>query len=129
MRSSTSDSQPRPHGDEPPARRGRRGPRAPPPPARPAPPPGGGRAAPAPGAPLVASDQLPERGMDPGAVLIALLGSPNLASRRAVFEQYDSTVGASTAGGPASVGAAVIRVVGTKKGLVAATDGNAGVSA
>jgi phosphoribosylformylglycinamidine synthase len=40
------------------------------------------RLAPAPGAPVVASDQLPERGMDPGAVLLALLGSPNLASRR-----------------------------------------------
>jgi phosphoribosylformylglycinamidine synthase len=86
------------------------------------------RAAPAPGAPVVASDQLPERGMDPGAVLLALLGSPNLAARRAVFEQYDSTVGASTVAGPGR-GAAVLRVPGTRKGLVAATDGNAGVSA
>ena len=67
--------------------------------------------------------------MDPGAVLLALLGSPNLASRRAVFEQYDSTVQAATAAGPASGGAAVIRVTGTSKALVAATDGNAGVSA
>ena len=40
------------------------------------------RAAPAPGVPLDPSDRLPERGMDPGAVLLALLGSPNLASRR-----------------------------------------------
>ena len=87
------------------------------------------RLAPAPGAPVVASDQLPERGMDPGAVLLALLGSPNLASRRAVFEQYDSTVGASTVAGPTSGGAAVLRVQGTPKALVAATDGNAGVSA
>ena len=87
------------------------------------------RLAPAPGAPLVASDQLPERGMDPGAVLLALLGSPNLASRRAVFEQYDSTVQAATAAGPTSGGAAVIRVTGTRKALVASTDGNAGVSA
>ena len=39
-------------------------------------------------------------GMDPGAVLLALLGSPNLASRRAVFEQYDSTVQAATVAGP-----------------------------
>jgi phosphoribosylformylglycinamidine synthase len=85
------------------------------------------RLAPAPGAPVVASDQLPERGMDPGAVLLALLGSPNLASRRAVFEQYDSTVQASTAAGPSSGGAAVLRVPGTSKGLAAATDGNAGV--
>jgi phosphoribosylformylglycinamidine synthase len=87
------------------------------------------RLAPAPGAPLAASDQLPERGMDPGAVLVALLGSANLASRRAVFEQYDSTVQAATAAGPTSGGAAIIRVTGTKKALVAATDGNAGVSA
>jgi phosphoribosylformylglycinamidine synthase subunit PurL len=86
------------------------------------------RAAPAPGAPVVAGDRLPERGMDPGAVLLTLLGSPNLASRRAVFEQYDSTVGASTVAGPGA-GAAVIRVPGTSKGLVAATDGNASVSA
>jgi phosphoribosylformylglycinamidine synthase len=78
---------------------------------------------------MVASDQLPERGMDPGAVLQALLGSPNLASRRAVFEQYDSTVQAATAAGPAGGGAAVLHVTGTSKGLVAATDGNAGVSA
>jgi phosphoribosylformylglycinamidine synthase len=87
------------------------------------------RLAPAPGAPLVASDHLPERGMDPGAVLLALLGSPNLASRRAVFEQYDSTVQAATAAGPTSGGAAILRIAGSPKALVAATDGNAGVSA
>jgi phosphoribosylformylglycinamidine synthase subunit PurL len=87
------------------------------------------RPAPAPGAPIDASDQLPERGMDPGAVLQALLGSPNLASSRAIFEQYDSTVQAATVAGPTSGGAAVIRVAGTSKALVAATDGNAGVSA
>ena len=82
------------------------------------------RLAPAPGAPVVASDQLPERGMDPGAVLLALLGSPNLASRRVVYEQYDSTVQASTIAGP-GWGAAVIRVPGTTKALVASTDANA----
>ena len=84
------------------------------------------RAAPAPGAPLDPSDRLPERGMDPGAVLLALLGSPNLASRRAVFEQYDSTVGADTVVGPGH-GAAVLRVKGTTKALVASTDGNQSV--
>jgi phosphoribosylformylglycinamidine synthase len=81
------------------------------------------RAAPAPGVPLGPSDRLPERGMDPGAVLLALLGSPNLSSRRAVFEQYDSTVGADTVVGPGH-GAAVLRIKGTTKALVAATDGN-----
>ncbi|HSL97688.1 MAG TPA: phosphoribosylformylglycinamidine synthase subunit PurL [Candidatus Deferrimicrobiaceae bacterium] len=86
------------------------------------------RLAPAPGAPVVASDQLPERGMDPGAVLLTLMGSPNLASRRAVYEQYDSTVGASTIAGPGR-GAAVVRVPGTAKALVASTDANAAVGA
>ena len=76
---------------------------------------------PAPGVPAVVSDRLPERGMDPGAVLLALLGSPNLASRHAVFGQYDSTVGADTVAGPGR-GAAVLRVKGTTKALVAATD-------
>ena len=86
------------------------------------------RGAPAPGAPAAVSDRLPERGMDPGAVLLALLGSANLASRHAVFEQYDSTVGADTVAGPGH-GAAVLRVRGTRKALVATTDGNQGVGA
>ena len=50
------------------------------------------RAAPAPGAPVEPVDTLPLRGQDPGAVLLALLGSPNLSSRRTVFEQYDHNV-------------------------------------
>ncbi len=53
--------------------------------------------------------------MDPGAVLLALLGSPNLSSRRLVYEQYDSTVGADTVAGPGR-GAAVLRVKGTTQG-------------
>ena len=64
--------------------------------------------------------------MDPGAVLLALLGSANLSSRHAVFEQYDSTVGADTVAGPGH-GAAVLRVKGTTKALVATTDGNQAV--
>ena len=86
------------------------------------------RGAPAPGAPATVSDRLPERGMDPGAVLLALLGSANLASRHAVFHQYDSTVGADTVAGPGR-GAAVLRVKGTTKALVATTDGNQSVGA
>jgi len=86
------------------------------------------RAAPAPGAPSTASDGLPERGMDPGAVLQALIGSANLASRRPVFEQYDSTVQANTVAGPGH-GAAVIRIKGTTKALVASTDANQAIGA
>jgi phosphoribosylformylglycinamidine synthase II len=88
------------------------------------------RAAPAPGtaAGEEATDRLPERGMDPGAVLTALLGSANLASRRPVFEQYDSTVQVNTVVGPGH-GAAVLRVKGTAKALVATTDANAPIGA
>jgi phosphoribosylformylglycinamidine synthase II len=84
------------------------------------------RAAPAPGSEPEPLDRLPERGMDPGAVLVALLGSANLSSRRPVYEQYDSTVQVGTVAGPGR-GAAVIRVEGTTKGLVATTDANAPV--
>jgi phosphoribosylformylglycinamidine synthase len=92
---------------------------------RPAPAPG----VPGPGsaAPETASEGLPERGMDPGAVLLALLGSANLASRRAVYEQYDSTVQANTVEGPGH-GAAVIRIKGTTKALVASTDANQAIA-
>ena len=74
------------------------------------------------------SNGLPERGMDPGAVLVALLGSANLAARRAVYEQYDSTVQANTVEGPGH-GAAVLRIKGSQKALVASTDANAPVGA
>ena len=86
------------------------------------------RQAPAPGIPLQAQDGLPERGMDPAAVLVALMGSPNLSSRRWVYEQYDSSVQSNTVERPGH-GAAVLRVKGTRKALVATTDGNQTVSA
>ena len=66
--------------------------------------------------------------MDPGAVLLALLGSANLAAARWVFDQYDSTVQANTVAGPGH-GAAVLRVKGTTKALVASTDANQAVGA
>ncbi len=86
------------------------------------------RAAPAPGVPVEAVDTLPLRGQDPGAVLLALVGTPNLSSRRAVYEQYDTNVQANTVAGPGH-GAAVLRIKGTTKALVATTDGNAPVGA
>ena len=66
--------------------------------------------------------------MDPGAVLLALVGGPNLASRRWVTDQYDSTVQTNTVVGPGH-GAAVLRVKGTTKALVASTDANQAVGA
>jgi phosphoribosylformylglycinamidine synthase len=91
-------------------------------------PPARRRQAPAPGAPVVIEDGLPERGMDPGAVLLALLGDPDLASRAWVTTQYDATVGSDTIAG-GEHGAAVLRIKGTPKGLVAATDACARVAA
>ncbi|MCU0478472.1 MAG: phosphoribosylformylglycinamidine synthase subunit PurL [Chloroflexi bacterium] len=91
-------------------------------------PPARRRAAPAPGLPAQPSELLPERGMDPGAVLLGLLGSPNLASRCWVYEQYDQHVQTNTVAGPGS-GAAVLRVKGTRRALVATTDGDQAVSA
>ena len=57
---------------------------------------------------------------DPGADLRAMLASPALASRRWIWEQYDSQVGADTlqTGGDAGV----VRVHGTKKALAISTD-------
>jgi phosphoribosylformylglycinamidine synthase len=92
-------------------------------------PPARRRQAPAPGAPVVASNGLPERGMDPGAVLVALVGSPNIASRRQVFEQYDSTVGASTVAGPSRGGAAIVRILDTPMAVAISTDANQAIGA
>jgi phosphoribosylformylglycinamidine synthase len=91
-------------------------------------PPARRRPAPAPGAPAEPADRLPERGMDPGAVLLALLGSPNLASRRWVYEQYDQHVMTNTVEGPGR-GAAVLRIKGTRRALVASTDANQAIGA
>ena len=58
---------------------------------------------------------------DIGADLLKLMASPDLASRRWIWEQYDSQVGADTlqkSGGDA----AVVRVHGSKKALAMSTD-------
>ena len=53
--------------------------------------------------------------------LLALMGSPDLASRRWIWEQYDHMVGADTVQRPGG-DAAVVRVHGTKKGIAISTD-------
>jgi phosphoribosylformylglycinamidine synthase II len=58
---------------------------------------------------------------DIAADLLKLMGSPALASRRWVWEQYDQTVGADTVQRPGG-DAAVVRVHGTKKALAMTTD-------
>jgi len=52
-----------------------------------------------------------------------LLASPNICSKRWVFEQYDSMVQINTVKGPGGE-AGVIRVKGTQRGLAMALDGN-----
>jgi phosphoribosylformylglycinamidine synthase subunit PurL len=47
---------------------------------------------------------------DPGAILLGLLSSPNLASRRPVFEQFDCLVQSRTVRRPAQADAAVLRL-------------------
>ncbi len=61
---------------------------------------------------------------DAGDVLKQLLGSPNIASKRWVFEQYDTTVRTNTVVGPGASDAAVVRIKGTNKGLALKTDCN-----
>jgi phosphoribosylformylglycinamidine synthase len=85
------------------------------------------RLAPAPGETHLAHDGLPERGMDPGAVLEALIGHANLGSRAWVTTQYDQTVGTDTIEG-CEHGAAVLRIKGTPRALVIATDSQPSVA-
>jgi phosphoribosylformylglycinamidine synthase len=56
--------------------------------------------------------------------LTTLLGSPNIASKRWVFEQYDSMVRTNTVTGPGPSDAGVIRIKGTDKALSVKTDCN-----
>ncbi len=64
---------------------------------------------------------LPEPAADLGAALEGLLDTPTIASKRWVYQQYDSSVQASTVLGPGG-DAAVLRVRGTQLG-VAVTSG------
>ncbi|TVV72431.1 phosphoribosylformylglycinamidine synthase subunit PurL [Sphingomonas solaris] len=56
-----------------------------------------------------------------GADLLRLMASPDIASRRWIWEQYDHMVGADTVQRPGG-DAAVVRVHGTPKGLAMTTD-------
>ncbi|MGK2912361.1 MAG: phosphoribosylformylglycinamidine synthase subunit PurL [Sphingobium sp.] len=58
---------------------------------------------------------------DLGADLLKLMGSPDVASRRWIWEQYDHMVGADTLQRPGG-DAAVVRIHGTNRALAIATD-------
>ncbi|HKW58670.1 MAG TPA: phosphoribosylformylglycinamidine synthase subunit PurL [Candidatus Dormibacteraeota bacterium] len=61
---------------------------------------------------------------DPGATLLNMLASPNLASRRGIFRRYDHMVGDATIVAPGG-DAAMLRVKGTRLGIAVTTDCNA----
>ena len=65
-----------------------------------------------------------EEPSDYGEIVIKLLHSPNIASKRWVYEQYDTMVRTNTVAGPGPTDAAVVRVKGTRKGLAIKTDCN-----
>lgn len=67
-------------------------------------------------------DTLPDV-KNPAEVLLKLLASPTIASKRWVFRQYDYMVGTNTVVCPGS-DSAVVRIKGTTKALAMTTDGN-----
>jgi phosphoribosylformylglycinamidine synthase len=60
---------------------------------------------------------------DLDAALLQLLASPNVANKRWIYRQYDSTVRTNTMVGPGA-DAAVVRIKGTKRALAMKADGN-----
>ena len=73
---------------------------------------------------LRASDPLSlDAPKDLGEALLKLLGSPNVCSKRWVYQQYDSIVQHNTLEGPGG-DAAVLRIEGTPRALAISTDGN-----
>jgi len=54
--------------------------------------------------------------------LLKLIASPDLCSRRWIFDQYDSTVGGQTVKRPAQADAAIVRLEGTNRALAITTD-------
>jgi phosphoribosylformylglycinamidine synthase len=62
--------------------------------------------------------------VDPEGALLALVGSPTVASKEWVFRQYDQQVGTNSLVLPGS-DAGVLRIKGTQKAVAVTTDGNA----
>ena len=56
------------------------------------------------------------------AMLLKLIGSPDLASRAWVWNQYDSTVGGQTVRRPGAADAAIVKIEDTSLGLALTTD-------
>ncbi|HVT04134.1 MAG TPA: phosphoribosylformylglycinamidine synthase subunit PurL [Thermoanaerobaculia bacterium] len=72
--------------------------------------------------PRLIRDRKPDA--DLTGTLLALLGSPNLCSKRWIFEQYDTTVRTNTIVGPERADAAVVRIKETGRALAITSDVN-----
>ena len=59
---------------------------------------------------------------DLAEALLKLLASPDLASRRWIWDQYDSTVGGQTIKRPGAADAAIVRLEGSRRALALTTD-------
>ena len=68
-------------------------------------------------------EQIP-RVEDLNDALLKLLASPDIASKRSVFRQYDHSVQTNTLVGPGSGDGAVLRIKGTGKAIAVSIDGN-----
>jgi phosphoribosylformylglycinamidine synthase len=66
----------------------------------------------------------PTSASEPGDLLLDLLESPNVASKRWAFEQYDSVVGSRTVRRPESADAAVLQLPEAETAIAVAIDGN-----
>jgi phosphoribosylformylglycinamidine synthase len=60
----------------------------------------------------------------PASILLALLASPSVASKRWAFEQYDSIVGSRTVRRPESADAAVLAIPEAGNAIAVSIDGN-----
>ncbi|MEJ2540848.1 MAG: AIR synthase-related protein [Gemmatimonadota bacterium] len=67
--------------------------------------------------------EMDEPGRDLSEALLSLLGSPNIGSRRWIYNQYDTTVRTGTAVRPGG-DAGVVRIRGTRRAVAATTDCN-----
>jgi phosphoribosylformylglycinamidine synthase II len=71
------------------------------------------------------ADAVPRRlqPSDQNAALLALLGSPTIASKKWIYRQYDHMVRTNTINLP-GLGAGVVRIKGTERALAMSVDGN-----
>jgi phosphoribosylformylglycinamidine synthase len=70
------------------------------------------------------SEASDDPGEEPSEILLTLLASPNVASKRWAFEQYDSIVQSRTVRRPESADAAVLELDETGGAIAVAIDGN-----